>query len=98
MASVVERAFQLAKSGKCSSPQEVIKVLKQEGFSNRELEQLVGGSIRKQLREIIARRSMIVFDRLKDEMPRLLPRRGRLNERRGHARNYRTRAVSRTLF
>jgi hypothetical protein len=48
--TALERAFQLAESGACESLDDIRKQLKSEGFS---LAQITGGSLTKQLREII---------------------------------------------
>jgi hypothetical protein len=48
--TALERAFQLAKSGKYLSMSEIRKKLKKEGFS---LVQIEGGALTKQLRELI---------------------------------------------
>jgi pentatricopeptide repeat protein len=46
----VERAFELAKSGKFSSVDEIMRQMKAEGFS---VTQITGGSLRKQLMALI---------------------------------------------
>ena len=47
----IERAFELSKSGRCTTIDEVFKVLRFEGFSTASLE---GPYLRKQLRDLIA--------------------------------------------
>jgi hypothetical protein len=51
--TIVERAFQLAASGDCQSIPEMEKQLKREGFSSVS-EHLRGGTLRKQLKTILA--------------------------------------------
>lgn len=48
--TALERAFELAESGSCDSVDDIRKRLKSEGFS---LTQVTGGSLMKQLRELI---------------------------------------------
>jgi hypothetical protein len=48
--TAIERAFQLAKSGRFASMRELEKVLKAEGYSSAQLE---GPSLRDQLRELM---------------------------------------------
>ena len=48
--SVIERAFQIAKSGGCENVAAVVRALKKEGFSTT---QVVGGSLTKQLTRLI---------------------------------------------
>jgi hypothetical protein len=50
--TTIERAFALARSGLCGSLSEVVKTLRREGYSP---DQLSGPSLRKQLRELIAK-------------------------------------------
>jgi hypothetical protein len=54
--SAIERAFQLAKSTRCSSVRDIAKALKMEGYTLHELEQLSGVSLRKQLQNLIRQR------------------------------------------
>jgi hypothetical protein len=49
--TAIERAFQLAKSGRLASMQEVQKALKAEGYSTYQLE---GRSLHQQLRGLIS--------------------------------------------
>jgi hypothetical protein len=49
--TAIERAFQLAKSGRFASMLEVRKALKEEGYS---LQQLEGKSLQRQLRDIMS--------------------------------------------
>lgn len=51
--TLVERAFTLAQSGDCRSLSEMEKQLKREGYSSVS-EHLRGGSLRKQLKTLIA--------------------------------------------
>jgi hypothetical protein len=46
----LERAFELAKSGQCTTVEEIKKKLKAEGFQDN---QVVGKTLSKQLRELI---------------------------------------------
>jgi hypothetical protein len=55
--SVIERAFELARSGTCSSVQEVGMRLKSERFESVEAH-LAGTSIRRQLRELCGRKAV----------------------------------------
>jgi hypothetical protein len=48
--TALERAFELAKSGRCSSAEEVRKVLAKEGYP---LSQLTGRALREQIKELI---------------------------------------------
>jgi hypothetical protein len=50
-ATALERAFQLAKSGRCASILDIEKTLTAEGYS---LHQLIGRSLREQLRAFIS--------------------------------------------
>jgi hypothetical protein len=51
-AHIIERAFQLAQSGRCASIDEIRRELKREQFGS--IEQHLGGAhIRKQLRDLI---------------------------------------------
>lgn len=56
--SVIERAFELARSGTCSSVQEVAQRLKREGFESVEAH-LAGMSIRRQLKELCSTNTAI---------------------------------------
>ena len=49
--TAIERAFQLAKSGRFASMQELQKALKAEGYSMKQIE---GRSLSKQLRDIMS--------------------------------------------
>ncbi|HML30748.1 MAG TPA: hypothetical protein PKE16_18300 [Hyphomicrobium sp.] len=51
MLTPLERAFELAKSGKCSSIAEILRVLRAEGHRTAQIE---GPALRKQLRGFIA--------------------------------------------
>jgi hypothetical protein len=48
--TALERAFELAKSGQCTTVEEIKKKLKAEGFQDN---QVVGRTLTKQLRELI---------------------------------------------
>ena len=48
--TALERAFELAKSGKCDGVSDIKKMLKSEGYS---LSQIEGGTLRKQLSALI---------------------------------------------
>ena len=48
--TTIERAFELAKSGRCSSIEEIRKVLAKEGYSAY---QLTGRALREQISELI---------------------------------------------
>jgi hypothetical protein len=48
----LERAFQLAESGSCDSVDQIKKQLKSEGLSDQ---QVTGGSLMKQLRDMISK-------------------------------------------
>ena len=50
--TVLERAFDLARSGKCLNVSDLINRLKSEGYT---LEQIEGPSLYKQLKELIER-------------------------------------------
>jgi hypothetical protein len=50
--TAVERAFQLARSGKARDTNEIRRVLKAEGYSDQAM---VGSSILRQLRDLIER-------------------------------------------
>ena len=49
-ASALERAFQLASSGSCTSTNDIRKRLKEEGYST---DQVTGGCISKQLKALM---------------------------------------------
>ncbi|HVZ05434.1 hypothetical protein [Hyphomicrobium sp.] len=49
--SALERAFQLAKSGRCATVQEVKRDMKKEGYS---INQVTGRALQKQLNALIA--------------------------------------------
>ena len=51
MPTTLERAFDLAKSGKCGSVDDIRRVLISEGF---QVSQLEGPLLRRQLRDLIA--------------------------------------------
>ena len=54
---LLERAFELARTGKCRSVDELRAALKHEGFDNNSiLSNIAGPSIRKQLAALIAAR------------------------------------------
>ena len=47
---VIERAFAIAQSGKCTTASQVVKVLKKEGYPESQLEgHLNGKAVRKEL-------------------------------------------------
>jgi hypothetical protein len=48
--TALERAFQLAKSGRCVSIEEIDKILKRERYSPK---QTSGPALRRQIREVI---------------------------------------------
>jgi hypothetical protein len=48
--TALERAFQLAKSARCASIEEIDKILKREGYSPR---QTAGPAVRRQIKELI---------------------------------------------
>lgn len=52
--TTLERAFELAQSGRCKSVQEIRQALKQEHYS---LNQLEGASVKKQLSALIKKAS-----------------------------------------
>jgi hypothetical protein len=52
--SAIERAFQLAKSGKCFSIRDIRKALKAAQYTNHEVDQLLGPSLQEQLKQLIA--------------------------------------------
>jgi hypothetical protein len=49
---VLERAFQLARTGECANMQEARKLLKAEGYGNSDLLQLTGPTLSAQLRAL----------------------------------------------
>lgn len=51
MQTTLQRAFELAQSGKCTSVEGIRKVLRSEGLSDAQIE---GPLLRKQLRNLIA--------------------------------------------
>ncbi|MGV9010709.1 hypothetical protein [Brevundimonas sp.] len=50
MISAMERAFELARSGRCRSVRDVKQALKKEGFGNVEIMELGVGSVPRDLR------------------------------------------------
>jgi hypothetical protein len=53
--SAVERAFQLAREGVCKTVTEIESILHREGYPR---DQIVGRTLRKQLREVIKARQL----------------------------------------
>jgi hypothetical protein len=50
ISTALERAFQLAESGRCSTVEEIRRVLSNEGYSSA---QITGSTLVKQLRELM---------------------------------------------